>query len=628
MFHLQWAWAQQVEKAVPSAPAARGEKGAVVSGINEANKKIITDPAASSALASQALQNAMTMGDKSAEYHACNTLGALNYNNGNYPLAAQYFQRAAAGFEKLKDEKNLAFARKYLSICLEKQKLYKKAEVVESKQYEANAKVKNPEYYQAAKRKATMKGKSGNKAAAIQELEVLKADKKLPPDQLLDIYAELGELYLQSKDTVKALTYLNSAALSSVEFKNADASQFYNTLNEKNLMTGRLDENLAMQQNLYSNALKTNDPMLLLTANYNLGSTYLAKGDYAAATSFLGKSYELGKATGKVEVQEKSIRDLSLAYEKMGNYQKALQSYKQYVVMLDSIRNKKLNDEVERQLLSSKFNIQSDRIKLLEEQQKDREIRLTRQRRTIWFLIGGLAVLGALVYGLVTNIKQKQKANLLVRLQSLRTQMNPHFIFNSLNSVNNFIAKNDERSANKYLSDFSKLMRAVLKNSDMNFIPLETEISTLELYLGLEHFRFNDKFDFRLEVSDDIDKNRLMVPPMLVQPYIENAIWHGLRYKEDKGLLNVRFFLEKGQLVCTVHDNGIGRKKSAELKTEHQKGYQSTGIRNTKERIEILNRLHKTALDIKISDLEMNGEPTGTLVRITLPYVLTNENAA
>jgi LytS/YehU family sensor histidine kinase len=206
--------------------------------------------------------------------------------------------------------------------------------------------------------------------------------------------------------------------------------------------------------------------------------------------------------------------------------------------------------------------------------------------------------------------------------------MNPHFIFNSLNSVNNFIAKNDERSANKYLSDFSKLMRAVLKNSDMNFIPLETEISTLELYLGLEHFRFNDKFDFRLEVSDDIDKNRLMVPPMLVQPYIENAIWHGLRYKEDKGLLNVRFFLEKGQLVCTVHDNGIGRKKSAELKTEHQKGYQSTGIRNTKERIEILNRLHKTALDIKISDLEMNGEPTGTLVRITLPYVLTNENAA
>lgn len=619
--------AQVAVPAVPGSIAAGKAGNDAFSKINEANKIIISNPALSSAMASEGLKLAINTANKPAEYHAYNTLGALNYNNGNYAIAAEYFNKAASGFEKTGDARNLAFARKYLSVCLEKSQQYNKAAQVETRVTSSNSSVKNQEYYKSAKRKAVLKGKSGDKSAAIQELEELKSDKKVPPSELLDIYAELGELYLQSKDTVKALTYLNSAAYRSVEMKSEQASKFYSGLNEKNILAGKLDENIIAQKDLYTSAIQSKNPALLVTANYNLGTTYLAKGEYTAAADYLQKSYKLSREIGNSEEEEKSIRDLSLAYEKMGKYPEALRAYKQYVAMLDSIKTKKMNAEVERQLLNSKFNIQADRIKLLEEQQKDKEMRLLRQRRTIWLLIGGLALLGALIYGLIWNIRQKQKANLLVRLQSLRTQMNPHFIFNSLNSVNNFIARNDEKKANKYLSDFSKLMRAVLKNSDMNFIPLETEVATLELYLGLEHSRFPDKFDFRLEVDEAVDIARVMVPPMLVQPYIENAVWHGLRYRETKGMLNVRFFLDNGQLVCTVHDNGIGRKKSAELKTEHQKGYQSTGIRNTKERIEILNRLHKTALEISITDLEMNGEPSGTLVRIALPYSILKDNA-
>jgi LytS/YehU family sensor histidine kinase len=184
------------------------------------------------------------------------------------------------------------------------------------------------------------------------------------------------------------------------------------------------------------------------------------------------------------------------------------------------------------------------------------------------------------------------------------------------------LQKNDELSANKYLSDFSKLMRSVLKNSDQDFVGLATEIETLKIYLELEHFRFGDKFEFSLTVANDIEPESVQVPPMLIQPYIENAIWHGLRYKEDKGILEVKFFIENTKLYCTIYDNGIGRKRSSELKTDHQKSYQSTGIKNTKERIEILNKLHKTSLGINITDLEQAGVSQGTLVKISIPFIM------
>lgn len=596
--------------------------------VNQANKLVISDPSGSISTATEALSLAIANGDKTAEYQSYNTLGTLMFNNGDYVRAADYFSKATAGFESIGDQKSLAYSRKYLSLSLEKQKKYDKAVNVEAQQIKANASYKNAEYYTAAKRSATLKGKAGKKREAIQELEALKEDANISPAEKLDIYAELGDLYLEMKDTVTAIRLLNSATAAGLTYASPQADVYFKSINEKNLSKGLYDANLQSQTQLYRTAVLRNDPRLLQTANFNLGSTYMAKGEYQTAVSYLDQSLKLSKTTGQIQEQEKSIRELSKAYEKMGQYDKALATYKMYVTLVDSFRKLQLNDEIERQVLNKKYSIQADRIKLLEEQQKDRENRLSRQRRTIWWLGAGLLILASLIYGLWWNIRQKQKANLLIRLQGLRTQMNPHFIFNSLNSVNNFIARNDEKSANKYLSEFSKLMRAVLKNSDMNFISLTTELQTLELYLSLEHFRFGDKFDFTLHVDDDLDTEKVMVPPMLVQPYIENAIWHGLRYKEEKGMLNVRFFKENGQLICTVHDNGIGRKKSAALKTEHQKGYQSTGIKNTRERIEILNRLHKTALDIRITDLELNGEAAGTLVRISLPFVHHTENAA
>ncbi|MBL7813317.1 MAG: histidine kinase [Bacteroidetes bacterium] len=616
-------------KVIPASPAKSGSSAIVL--INNANKKALTSPAESATEATQALEVSIKTGDKTAEAYSYQTLGTLMYNSGNYASAIGYFNKAIPLFQTLKDNKGLTTSQKYLSLALENSNEYRQAAEVESKLMAKNT-TNNADYYTSAKRKARMDYKSGRKKEAIAELErVVEKDDKIGTTEKLDLYKELGELYLESKDTIKALSWMFHAAAGSLNAESPGATaatpDYYNDLNNTLLASGHYEENLKQQTQLLELGQRRNNAVLQTSANLNLGSTYLAKKQYSDAIPYLDKGLALSRKTGNVQQQEKAIRELSTAYEKMGAFDKALETYKQYVGLVDSFKNLQIKDAVEKDALNRQFSLQADKIRLLELTQKDRDASLKRQNRTIWFLAVGLLLLGGLIYWLFTNIRQKQRANMLIRLQSLRAQMNPHFIFNSLNSVNNFIAKNDERSANKYLSDFSKLMRTVLKNSDENFIPLHTEIETLKIYLNLEHFRFGDKFDFTLEVSPEIDQEHIAIPPMLIQPYIENAIWHGLRYREEKGHLEVNFYTENEKLICKVKDNGIGRKKSAALKTDHQKTYQSTGIRNTKERIDILNKLHSTQLQIQITDLEEPGGACGTEVLITLPFLEEYEMA-
>jgi len=160
-------------------------------------------------------------------------------------------------------------------------------------------------------------------------------------------------------------------------------------------------------------------------------------------------------------------------------------------------------------------------------------------------------------------------------------------------------------------------MRSVLENSEEDFIPLAKELELLELYVKLEHSRFSDKFDYNIEVDNKIDIDAFQIPPMLLQPYIENAIWHGLRYKEEKGFLKIKVRqVTNDMLEICIEDNGIGRKKSAELKTTNQRKQKSKGMGNIKKRIQILNDMYKNRVDVSISDL--NTDQTGTRVSLKL----------
>ena len=207
-----------------------------------------------------------------------------------------------------------------------------------------------------------------------------------------------------------------------------------------------------------------------------------------------------------------------------------------------------------------------------------------------------------------------------LEMQALRAQMNPHFLFNSLNSINMFILENNKLQASEYLSKFSRLIRLILQNSQEAFIPLDKELEALQLYMELESLRFENKFEYAISVADDIDTTAVRVPPLIIQPYVENAIWHGLIHKKDKGYLEIKVYSQDDILVYKIVDNGIGRKKAEELKSKSAIKEKSMGMRITADRIAILRQQKETS--ITISDLLLDsGNPGGTEIMIEIPIL-------
>ena len=209
-----------------------------------------------------------------------------------------------------------------------------------------------------------------------------------------------------------------------------------------------------------------------------------------------------------------------------------------------------------------------------------------------------------------------------MEMQALRAQMNPHFIFNSLNSINRFILQNNRAQASEYLTKFSKLVRMILQNSQASLISLEAELEALGLYLEMEALRFNYHFDYKITTSKDLDIEVLQVPPLILQPYVENAIWHGLMHKEEKGHLNIEVVEKEDQLYFSVSDNGIGRAKAKELASKTATKHKSMGLRITASRIAILQKNGSQESPVTIYD-RVNEDDTaaGTEVIIKMPLI-------
>jgi LytS/YehU family sensor histidine kinase len=216
-------------------------------------------------------------------------------------------------------------------------------------------------------------------------------------------------------------------------------------------------------------------------------------------------------------------------------------------------------------------------------------------------------------------VQQQHKASEL-EMQALRAQMNPHFIFNSLNSINMFILENNKLQASEYLSKFSRLVRLILQNSQEEFIPLGSELEALQLYLELESLRFENRFEYKISVNDDVDTTMLKVPPLIIQPYAENAIWHGLMHKKEKGHLEIKIYHQNETLFCKIIDDGIGRKKAAELKSKSASTHKSMGMQITADRIAMLQKANASSTQIKITDLVLpDGSAGGTEVLLKIP---------
>ncbi len=437
-------------------------------------------------------------------------------------------------------------------------------------------------------------------------------------------YRRIADCYQELGDTKKVQEYYSLANLgidqtvtdSTLQIINADG-----TSGNSNTISGiYTNEQLKIRNEILKDDKLNSLEYLKLSKRYFKNQEY-SKAERALDKYFANICYALFEDT-EIEI----IRDVAHHLNKNNKQEKALNYLISYEALRDTIKTHQLRLNYKSHKLGSE-GLQN--ILNAKELQRDKEL----NDNKIDFLLkeqkftNNINLLLALCLLLVTSgilylrhiSKQRKVANQQLALRSLRSQMNPHFIFNALNSVNSFISLNDERSANSFLSEFSSLMRTVMENSEHDFITLTKELEIIRIYLELEHFRFKDKFNFSLHIDEELDEDQIKLPPMLIQPYIENAVWHGLRYKKEQGQLDVEILDNYGDLKVVIKDNGIGRKKSKILKTKNQKKSKSIALKNIDDRIKIFKDLHKISVTVKIEDLYPEKEDTGTKITLNIP---------
>lgn len=362
----------------------------------------------------------------------------------------------------------------------------------------------------------------------------------------------------------------------------------------------------------------------------NIGAVYMDMGQLKKAEEYTKQALRMATDIEDWEGISKTHMNLATIYERMNLPGKAYPHFIKYIsvrdslVNLDKIRESEriaLNYEFEKKTLRQKI-IQQKKDAIAKEKVKTRDAQLSRNR----FLIIGLIVfilMGVVIARLL--IKQNRykltQQNLELQQQMLRSQMNPHFIFNSINSIQGYILKKNEEQAYDYLAKFSKLIRIVLNYTFEKTIPLKQELEMLSLYVELEQMRFEKSFDFHITIDENVDEFEIDVPGMFVQPYIENAIWHGLMNieSEKKGVIQLHVSANKKVLKIVIEDNGVGRELSQTFKSKAT--HNPVGMKLTAERLANINKqLDSKNAKVVVTDLYDNyAKATGTRVEIYLP---------
>ena len=364
---------------------------------------------------------------------------------------------------------------------------------------------------------------------------------------------------------------------------------------------------------------------LQLASLFDITRAYIGKTNFSKALQYAN---ELIKVAEEVKVKTR-LRDgyqlLSEIYEKTGDKAKANLYYRKYAELKDQIKT----DEFKQKLQLYKA----------EEREKQKLGAIEQLRKEKQWLSIGIILLATTVASFLAFIwvqrkslarkKLLQQQDLALKeaenekriagleMMALRSQMNPHFIFNCLNSINRFVLRNDTEAASGYLTKFSKLMRTVLENSKQTLIPLEEEVKCLELYIQMEQFRCKNAFTYYIKYHDGVNTEEAMIPPLLLQPFVENAIWHGVNPKQSDGEIGIEFLQKEEALYCIVKDNGIGRKKASKLKSQLAANHKSMGLQITKERLAVMGINHNNEPPVEIEDLhDENGLAAGTKVTI------------
>ena len=311
-------------------------------------------------------------------------------------------------------------------------------------------------------------------------------------------------------------------------------------------------------------------------------------------------------------------------YSTTGDYRKALENYINYKNASEEIYEEDTKNLVAMLEAESENEKTQKQISLLERDKQINELKVVQTRNLNIGIVVVFVIL--LLIGILflrqNKLKNEHKSTLLEQ-KLLRLQMNPHFIFNALSSIHSLMNPRDVNKASDYLGNFSRLLRSSLESSREDYILLEEEISSLKNYLELQQLRYEKKFDYKIDVDPKIDLESAILPPMLLQPFIENAIEHGIKHKEAKGHIRIRFNLENKKLSCEIEDDGVGREKAWEVEYAKKGKHKSLATEIIRDRIIILNKKLKQKINLSIIDkLSETEQPTGTVIRLDLPYLI------
>lgn len=593
-----------------------------ISYLEKAERIYTKDPNQAISFIKKSLEISIRNKNEEEQGNAYVLLGKINESLNQRNLAIENYQKAILHFQKKRIQHSVPNLHFSLGNLYQEKQQYDKALNYfflyrNSYQLKADKRIAHIYFLQ----------KKYNQALIVFQ-EILKKEEK--SKNLLGISetkAELANLYLAMKNTKEAEKLytesenLNKKALQNNVEKNDYQQQSLNqtqeSLGKVYRQNKQFDEEISLRKRSIERGIESNDYKKIAQEEIEISNIYIEQGfPQKAIDNLNNRIVETEKAA--------SYKTLSKAYKKQKKYEEALKNYQLYVKEQEKILKEKekqfseisvaINQQKEFSSLQKDFDLQQQHIALLEQDKQLKKIELLGQKRLIYSLLFIIIIILIATFFMYKNAKERRIANQLLALKSLRSQMNPHFIFNALNSVNQFIAKNDERTANQFLTDFSRLMRLVLENSQKDFVSLDKELKIIKLYLKLEHNRFRDLFNYEFEVDESIQTEDLEIPPMLIQPYIENAIWHGLRYKEIFGKLLVKIQQKNGKIHIYIEDDGIGRKKSLLLKTKNQQKTESTGLKNTQNRLEIINKVYHKNFNVIIKDLTL--EETGTSIEI------------
>jgi tetratricopeptide (TPR) repeat protein len=441
---------------------------------------------------------------------------------------------------------------------------------------------------------------------------------------------KIGVDYYEIKEFTKSLKYLQKSidliensdyGPNSVAYLNISQIYIYQKQYDKAL--DYANKGLSIAENM-QNKVEINHSHIVLSKIFRLQKKIPISISHALEALKIGQEIE---HPAEINMAANQLYEL---YTETKETDKA-NKYHQLFIETKSVLD---NQESKNALLEQKLKYEYEKKELLTKAENEKIlVELTSAneknnlRKNIWLIVFGsiLIVLCISAFFLYKNFKQKsiinnQKNNLL-KQKLLVSQMNPHFIFNSLNAIQNYIFKQDSLKAGNYLTQFSELIRMILDYSRKDYISVESEVKLLTNYLELQKLRFESKFDFDIVVDEKIDRESIHIPPMLAQPFIENAIEHGIFYKKDKGRVDVRLYFENNMLIYEIEDDGVGMEEAMKLKNKLKSSYESLATIITKERMTTLNEQSKNNVEIEIID-KKNTSPnhSGVKVKFIVPY--------